>query len=266
MVPMKTKNTSDNLSTPGQWSERWSSGKTNRSVIFNPYAPSFRDFHQLFQKFLPFDRNLSFVEVGCYPGRYLWYFNRYFGYQVAGIDYVEWCCQQTRTSLATAEISAQIICADLFKFPSLPANNQWDVVASFGLVEHFNDTVNVLEKHLHLLKPGGYLVIGIPNHHGLNGHLLKWVDREKYATHNLMSYEALHDSLVKVENIEILAGGYFGHLGFWNTGIYAKFKHKSNIPYFLVRTPLWILEWAGRFLPDSSLLSPNITIIARKVG
>jgi 2-polyprenyl-3-methyl-5-hydroxy-6-metoxy-1,4-benzoquinol methylase len=42
-------------------------------------------------------------------------------------------------------------------------------VISFGFIEHFDNPENVIQKHLDLLKPGGILIVGVPNFTGIHG-------------------------------------------------------------------------------------------------
>ena len=250
------------LSTISDWSDLWAQTSKVR-LQFDPERPSFRDLHRLFQKTLPKDSRLRMLEVGCYPGRYLWYFNRYFGYQVSGLEYVDCCCRATVENLREMRLDGKIIHADIFRYEPPPPVRCWDVVASFGFVEHFENTALVLGKHLDLLKPGGYLVIIIPNHHGIYGRILRAADPEKYRIHNLMPYQPIADAL-RAAGTEVLEEGYYGRIGFWNCGLYQRLHRLGRLTYFAVRAPLAAVEHLGRIIPNSHLLSPNAAVVARK--
>ena len=142
----------------------------------------------------------------------------------------------------------------------------WDVVASFGVVEHFDDIVPCLDRHIDLVVPGGFIAIVIPNHTGLGGTILRRVDPPRYAMHNLMSWADLRDGLESTGRVEILEGGYQGRLGFWNTDLYRWARRLGRLPYAAIKTPLTLLEHAGRIVPNSAYLSPNIAAIARRTG
>ncbi|MGI9305334.1 MAG: class I SAM-dependent methyltransferase, partial [Gammaproteobacteria bacterium] len=179
--------TSNRLSTPDDWSESWESYNPE-TVVFDPTKPIFADIHALLQRHLPKDDNSRFIEVGCYPGSYMWYFNRYYGYKPWGLDYVEWCCKACLEHLAKAGVDAEVINADFLSYEP-PADELWDVVASVGFIEHFTNTEEVINKHLDMIKPGGYLVLAIPNHQKVYGELLKRIDIDKYRIHNCMTYD-----------------------------------------------------------------------------
>ena len=253
----------DRLSSKQHWDDRWAREGPHR-LDFDPGRVAFRDIHDLLRRCLPHAPGLRFLEVGSYPGSYLWYFHQHFGYEVAGLEYVEWCCEHSRSLLTEAGIDADVIHGDLFSYTP-PDGRQWDVVGSFGFIEHFDDTAAVIERHLSLLAPGGHLVLVIPNHRGINGRILARVAPAKSEIHNRMSYEDMVQGLEEVGGAEILGGGYLGRLGFWNTGLYARMAQHSPYAYKAVRAPLWLLEHLGRALPNTPMFSPNAALVARKL-
>lgn len=253
------------LSSPEHWSNRWQKICIN-SLEFNPQRLNFKDLHHLFMKTLPRDQKLSFLEIGCYPGSYMWYFNKFFGYKVSGIEYIEWCCQEAQKLLYSSGVKGEVIHGDIFTYKFMSSQRLWDVVASFGFLEHFNNTVDVVQKHLDLVKPGGFLVLVIPNHQGVYGDILRIVSPEKYKIHNRMTYEDMLDAINIIGNVEFLQGGYYGHIGFWNSSIYAYVRAKGRFPYLLVRSPLWLLEQIGQIFPNTAYLSPNAAIVVKKVN
>lgn len=163
------------------WERRWRArAALPRSGVVHPRCVP---FHPLFAKLLP--RDLSYVEVGCAPGRTMAYFHRHFGYRVAGIDYAaEDVCRRT---LAENGVETYRLYAMDF-LDELPAE-RFDVVASFGFVEHFTDLETVLARHVALLNPGGYVVVGVPNYRGLQRLLRRLLDPAALARHNLAAME-----------------------------------------------------------------------------
>ena len=68
--------------------------------------------------------------------------------------------------------------------------NYFDIVASFGLIEHFDDSKEVVNKHINLLKRGGYLLITIPNKRGFFNFILSYIfNKEGIKIHNLKIME-----------------------------------------------------------------------------
>jgi SAM-dependent methyltransferase len=54
----------------------------------------------------------------------------------------------------------EIVQAD---FLTWKPGRQYDVVASFGFIEHFEDPADIVARHFALTKPGGYVVLEMPN-------------------------------------------------------------------------------------------------------
>jgi len=234
-----------------------------RPVAFNPKRRPFRDLHTLAGRWLPKSDEMTFLEIGCAPGRFMWYFNHTYGYRVSGLEYVEDLCEPTRQRLARSGVEGEVIHGDLFSFA--PAGGrQWDVVVSLGFIEHFADVHDVVARHVDLVKPGGYLFMSIPNHAGLNGRVLKCIDPRNHATHNLMTYEDMLAAVTARPAMEVLAGGYCGHLGFWNMGLYSKLAARSRLLCASVRAALSLIEIPARVLPDCKGLSAHAAIVARK--
>ena len=104
----------------------------------------------------------ALVEVGCARSAWLPYFGREFGFGLHGLDYSELGCEQERTILVESGLAGEITCADLFA-PPRALLGAFDVVVSFGVVEHFSDTGAVTAAMAALLRPGGLLITVIPN-------------------------------------------------------------------------------------------------------
>ncbi len=252
----------DRLSKKEEWADEWA--QADVMLEFDPNTVFFRDIHKLCQRHLPFDKTMRCLEVGCYPGTYMWYFNKYFGYQASGIEYVDECIEPCKKFMETLGVDADVIHDDFFEYE--PNDELWDVVVSFGFIEHFHDTQAVIQRHLDMVKPGGYLVLVIPNHAGLNGQIMKIMDEEKYEIHNLMPYKQMEAALNKTKQAKILEGGYYGHIGFWNACLYPAIQKWPKLPYLMVQKPLALLERLGAYIvPNTPYLSPNSALIAKKL-
>ena len=259
-----TVDNQDKLSTKEQWDAKWSS-RRRRGLSFNYKGPMFRDVHALLVRSLPEKAGMSFLEVGSFPGSYLWYFSSVFGYNVCGIEYIAERAEQARRNLESAGVDGEIIHADFFEY-RLEGRPGWDVVFSSGFIEHFEDTRNVVSRHIDLVKPGGFVALVIPNHKGIYGRIMKAVDPEKHAMHNLMTYDDMVASVRSDGRCSIIAGGYCGRLGLWNTCLYETAAAKGPVVHKAVRAPGWLIERIGRILPNSVMLSPNAVLIAQKTA
>lgn len=136
-------------------------------------------FNGLFQQYLPYGG--SYLEIGCAPGSTMVNFHRNFGYTVTGIDYSSVdIVRQTMTLHGVS--TARVIEAD---FTTLELQEQFDVVGSYGFVEHFVDYPDIIRRHSRLVKPGGYLVIELPNIRYFNWLMYRIVDPKLLSIHNL---------------------------------------------------------------------------------
>lgn len=63
---------------------------------------------------------------------------------------------------------------DLFAAPYKPGS--FDLVVSFGLIEHYRDPQPFLQSCIDLLEPGGLLIAGYPSYQGLTGYLQRRIN------------------------------------------------------------------------------------------
>jgi len=89
-------------------------------------------------------------------------------------------------------------------FLNIPTK-RYDLVCSFGLIEHFLDIKEILNAHLKYMKPDAMLLIALPNFRGVNGLLQKFFDPAVLAIHNLeiMNPVLLKNALTDLGFIEI---------------------------------------------------------------
>lgn len=174
------------------------------------------------EMYTPFDRCLadmlakrlksiegSAFEVGCAPGKWLAFMAKAFGMKANGIEYSEAGMQATRRNFAILGLPIDTILAgDFFKVEPEP---KFDLVMSFGFIEHFDDPDAVVARHAAWLKPGGTLVIGVPNFNGIYSSLQKILDPSILDKHNLQTmrleyFRGLEQRLqLRLESLDYLA-------------------------------------------------------------
>lgn len=173
----------------------WNSVWKNLPPIRTYSGPVFES-HPVLSKFLS-KTNGCAIEIGCVPGNYMIYLNKEFGYQVDGLDYSE-NLGYTRTNLDQNGIhDAQLYHENLFNFAS---DKKYDLVFSTGFVEHFDDHELVVRKHAELAKPGGLVVVIVPNLTHVHRLLCGWVAPEFLRVHRfpLMHKHVLRQTLERV--------------------------------------------------------------------
>lgn len=154
------------------------------------------------------------LEVGCFPGRYLSVLGE-LGYTLHGLD-------QTP---GVAKVLPEWLRSEGFKtgeftqgdFLSFDLCRKYDIVCSFGFVEHFVDYETVLLRHMALVGSGGYLVITCPNFRGWVQRILHLVfDRANFQRHHIPSMNPRRWSILAEKNgFRIVNCGYFGVFDFW---------------------------------------------------
>lgn len=155
------------------------------------------------------------LEIGSAPGRLsieLW---RRLGIIPHGLEYTEAGVRAQQALYRRFGLAEELAMrGDLFDAAWRARHAEaFDLVASFGFIEHFSDPRDVVEKHLELLRPGGVLVVTVPN---LNektwyGRLARRFNPAVYAIHNTRTCtRAVLSALVSPRECEIIHGDTLG--------------------------------------------------------
>lgn len=106
------------------------------------------------------------LEVGCGRGATLLHLVKH-GALGTGLDYadsaIEFCRELQRNAGVNDRV--EFIRGDAFDLPFEPAT--FDVVYSIGLIEHFVDPALLLAQQFRVLKPGGCLIVQVPQKYSL---------------------------------------------------------------------------------------------------
>ncbi|MGI9488809.1 MAG: class I SAM-dependent methyltransferase [Geminicoccaceae bacterium] len=204
----------------------------------------------------------SFLEIGCAQSRWLPYFHNELGFDVAGLDYSEVGCVKARRMLEAAGVSGEVHHADMFKAPAM-LQGKFDVVASFGVIEHFKDTAECLEVCASFLKPGGILLTTIPNMRGSIGWLQQNLDETTYDIHVPLG----PDDLATAHAEASLDLKHCDYLMSANWGVVA-LPRMRGLPRRALKVMLkgatrlvWQFERLGVSLPSNRLTSPYIACV-----
>lgn len=161
------------------WTEVWRS--TELPPTIDPESsPLSRDFCGFLKDALN-GWSGSLLEVGCGGSQWLPFFAN-LGFHVSGIDYSALGCEQARMILAREHTLGQIYERDAFDANS-DLVGRFDVVVSFGVVEHFRDTTEPIRAFARYLKPRGLMISTCPNMNGILGFSQKLLDRAVYDSH-----------------------------------------------------------------------------------
>ena len=234
--------------------DRWDQGYEKLALQVAPPADPIRRW---LEKHIPRGKGTC-LEFGCFPGRYLAVLGE-MGYEVNGIDLTPRLERDLPDWMrAQGYRTGEFIQADVFQH-SFAKN--YDVVCSFGLIEHFAHWPELVEKHAQLVRPGGWLALSTPNFRGaLQQSLHRWLDPVNLAEHNLEAMQPKHwAELVQGLGFEIVMCGYIGPFDFWVGN-----QSRSSFQHFTLKV-IRRLKMIGRALPDNvGFYAPYCGLVARK--
>ncbi len=212
------------------------------------------EYHSVLSRFLGNSGGGDAVEIGCATGNHMIYINKEFGYRVDGIDYSD-NVEYVRANLAyNGVFNANLFRQDFFAFTP---PQQYDLVLSAGFAEHFDDYELVTRKHADWAKPGGLVVIIVPNLTHIHKLLCSWFAPEILRVHRfpLMQRSVMRKTLEK-------AGLCVLH---------CEYRKTFRPTYQLPRTMNLVARSAGKLLRISGLAdignrfgSPYLISVSRK--
>jgi 2-polyprenyl-3-methyl-5-hydroxy-6-metoxy-1,4-benzoquinol methylase len=258
------------------WDEAWNEAVL--PIIWDPRKPGLnnyvqKQFHEYFShafKFLEPIHGKKLLEIGCARSATLPYFAKEFGFEVTGIDYSEVGCEMAQAILEEEGIKGTVLCEDFFT-PSDTLKEQFDVVVSFGVAEHFQDTAGCISAFSRFLKPGGIIITNIPNMVGIVGYIQKVINRPIFDIHVPIDKEALlreHKKLgLKLLNCNYFMSTNFGVCNLNGIPVGKPVWYiKKIIIAMLARLSmvLWLLELKVGKFKANKFMSPYINCIACK--
>lgn len=257
------------------WNDSWMASEIPNAI--DPQQPELnnyvnRRFHEYFFKVFSGmeTRGKKLLEIGCARSAWLPYFGKEFGFEIHGLDYSDVGCQKAREVLANENLEGEVICADFFSPPdTMP--EYYDVVVSFGVAEHLEDTTACIKAFSKFLKPNGIMITSIPNMVGLIGLIQKVFNRPVFDVHMALDEDALRTAH-EVSGLEVLNCDYFlftnfavnnlTGLGYRSIGWFLKKLFLAVLTRFSMM--VWSVEFrVGPFKPNK-VVSPYINCVARK--
>lgn len=238
------------------WVSYWES-KTDLSVVI----PQNYLFHQQLADIVKRNNVKAAIELGGFPGYYAVFLKKYLKIDVTLLDYFVHppiTAQLLQTNNLTSN-DIHIIETDLFNYQT---DKQYDLVLSCGLIEHFNDTADIINRHISFVKPGGALFITLPNFTAVNGWFQKTFDQENYDKHNIKSMDpALLASICERAGLTEVKSGYFGKFSVWLEN-----EKEKSAGVRLFKKAVWLTgKVLTKLIPiESKSLSPYIVLTAKK--
>ena len=218
-------------------------------------------FHQQLENIVKTNNVQTAIELGGFPGYYSVFLHKYLGVRTTLFDYFIHTdiLKKVLNKNGLDESDIMVIENDIFQYQP---EQKYDLVLSCGLIEHFKDTKDIIERHLEFLKPEGTLFITLPNFKSVNGWVQKTFDRDNYQKHYIecMDTEYLA-SILKELGLKSIKSSYFGRFSVWLENK----DQKSGMTKAFIKAIWFIGKVATTLLPfESKFLSPYIILEARK--
>ena len=221
-------------------------------------APSNDEVRKWIERFIKKGKGKC-LEIGCFPGRYLAVFGE-LGYELNGIDLTP----RVEKDLPNWLKNRFYNIGEFHKsnFENYESKLKFDIVSSFGFIEHFNNWEDILIKHSSLVNKNGYLVVSVPNFKGTIQRLLHFIlDRQNYKRHNIKAMDINKwRKLIASLGFDIIYCGAFGIFDFW-----AEEQQRNALLTFLLKCVIRLTPTFNKRLRNDELYSPYYGIIAHKI-
>lgn len=202
------------LTTSTYWEEVWAASPPQEGRFSKLRRVSQWKYDRMVRRLLDSvsDPSASVLELGCAPGAMLQRIHRLRPQlRLSGIDYADEGCRTTAAVLKGMGLPANVYHGDV-RSAQLP--NQFDLVTSYGLIEHFDDPAEIVRCHARFCRPGGTVAIALPN---FTSPVVRYfADRfcpDNVAIHNLkiMNLKALKGAMTDAGLQDVRVGGDGGN-------------------------------------------------------
>ncbi len=152
-------------------------------------------------------KNAKILEAGCGFGQWVFWMAEQ-GYQTVGIDLSSKAINAAKDYVKKNKIkNCEFIEGDVRKIPI--EDNHFDIIYSFGLIEHFHNPEIILNEFKRVLKTGGKIFLSMPNEysfHTLTRIILKILDKWDLGYERSYNQKSLK-KLFKKNGLMFLRGG-----------------------------------------------------------
>lgn len=222
------------------------------------YVPSKTDvLRHWIESFLK-NGNGKCIEIGCFPGTYLSVFGEH-GYELHGIDLTP----RVEIDLPKWLKSHNYRIGEFLKvdFADYNPGNKFEIVCSFGFIEHFSNWEEILRKQALLVEDEGYLFVSTPNFRGFVQRLLhSTLDRENYDRHNIESMRPeIWREIIEGLGFNIIYCDAIGPFDFWDEAI-----KKNRLQKILLRLIYKIMPVLKKLFKKNMMWSSYYGIVAQK--
>lgn len=195
-------------------------------------------------------KSAKILEAGCGFGHWVFWMAKH-NFQVTGVDIAEKTIETAKLYAKNKKISnCKFVVADIRKLPL--EDNSFDMIFSFGVIEHFKNPKPLMLELKRVLKPGGKIFLSVPNiysMHSLTRPMAKLLGRWNLGYESSYNQDQLKnlftDNGFKVTQCGIMPGGEFFGSGVRSIPIVGKtlFRILTKISFVLENKQGWLGFW-----------------------
>ncbi len=149
-------------------------------------------------------------ELGC-GGSHLLARCALLGWEVGGIDFNADGLELIRSYLSKRNYkNTNLVCGDIFTYDTSQFENEYNIMISFGFLEHFKDPQSILLKWKKILHRDGIVISCIPNLFSINVPLMKKYDPEFWEQHIRYSPRDMDQFHVHAGLVPLMKARYLG--------------------------------------------------------
>jgi 2-polyprenyl-3-methyl-5-hydroxy-6-metoxy-1,4-benzoquinol methylase len=215
----------------------------------------------------------TFLEVGCGSSGWLPYFATKYDFVVSGLDYSEIGCKLALKNLQMQNIDFdEIICKDILE-SKVTNGKKYDIVFSYGVIEHFNNPQEIIKIFYDLVNTNGIIITLIPNLNGFPGLISRIFVKDIYLMHKVISKSQLR-SYHETNGFVSIKSNYAGIFSLavipWVRSKVLVFKGDNLLRKFALKLIFYfdfLLSAIFKFIRidmPSELFSPYVICIAKK--
>jgi SAM-dependent methyltransferase len=268
----------ERLTSTADWERRYTAhpiagakrqrGALMRALIPRNASKSYSEeclWKRLLPRFLDRRPDRHVLEIGCAPGGFLRKFEQNFGCVPHGVDFSPTGLAQTRENFQEWGYDPKNITQADILDPAFQrdSRNRFDVVFSRGFIEHFTGELPaIIQAHVDAVRPGGLLIVTIPNYRGLNYALGRLTISHLYPEHNFtIMHSGRFRGLFELPELESL---WCGLLGGFNLGLMD--NGSSSKTLWVTRRLQALFNIAFRLIPppETRWTSPQLVYVGRK--
>jgi SAM-dependent methyltransferase len=149
-------------------------------------------------------------ELGCGGSRLLAR-SALLGWEVGGIDFNAEALRLIQDYLAQKNYdNKNLVCGDILSYDCSQFHNKYDLLVSFGVLEHFRDPQPIMFKWKRILSRDGIVITYLPNLFSINAFLMRKYAPDVWAQHHPFSPQDMDQFHIDAGLVPLRGAQYVG--------------------------------------------------------